>query len=156
MDQFGDGDLAARQEVGQQSAHGLARVIGIKVFRLEARNGVRRIFLRRRNLHLVVVILENLEGEEIAGVVVVSFLDDLNAGGLIGRHQFLRNVDRAMAVIVHVMHRPAALGSDGFEDLVVNVPSHPGPRDAKAPQWNDVAAVRFKRRLTVTSKAGNC
>ena len=46
MDQFGDGDLVAGQEVGQQPRHGGARMIGIKIVGLEAGQGVRRVFLR--------------------------------------------------------------------------------------------------------------
>ena len=86
--------LRARKSVSSR-AHGGARVIGIKIVRLEAGQRMRRIFLRRRDLHLVVAFLENLQGEEVAGVVVIGFLDHLDAGGLFRRHQLLRHGDGA-------------------------------------------------------------
>ena len=58
---------------------------------------MRRIFLRRRDLHLVVAVLENLEGEIVAGIVVVGFLHHLDAGGLFAGHQLLGHGDSAMS-----------------------------------------------------------
>ena len=71
--------LRARKSL-RQPAHGLARVIGIKIVGLEAGQCLGRVFLCRRHLHLVVAVLENLQGEIIAGIVVIGFLDHLDAG----------------------------------------------------------------------------
>ena len=57
----------------------------------------------------------------IAGVVVVGFLDHLDAGGLFVGHQFLGDGDGVVAAVAHVMQRPAALGADAAENLVVDL-----------------------------------
>ena len=124
VDQLGDSDLVARQEIGHQPADGGAGVIGIKIFGLEAGQGVRGFFLRRGYRDLVMALFENLQGEIVAGIVVVGFLDDLDAGGLLRGHQPPGKFDGAVAAVAHVMQRPGALGAAAAKNLVMDLPAH--------------------------------
>src|SRR6185312_5448190 len=87
---------------------------------------IRRFFLRRLDLHLVVAILEYLEGEVVAGIVVVGFLHHLDAGGLLAGHQLLGKRERDIPVAAHVMQGPAAPRADPLEDFVMDFAPHAG------------------------------
>ena len=89
--------LLRAEEIAQQPAHGGARVIGIEVFRLEAGQRIGRLFLGRGHPHLVVAVLEDFQGEEVAGVVVIGLLDHLDAGRLFAGHQLLGHVEGDVA-----------------------------------------------------------
>ena len=76
---------------------GLNNVVRSIVLRLWYAYGVRRILGPGVDLHLIVAVLEDLEGEIVAGVVIVGFLDHLDAGGLGFLHQSLCHLDGTVA-----------------------------------------------------------
>ena len=103
---------------------------------------MRRVFLRHLHLHLVMTLFQDLQGEIVAGLVVIGFLDHLDACGLFLGHHLLRHADGDVAGRTHFMHRPAAARADPAENLVMNLVCH-------AAQG---AADGFKSRLTVMAQ----
>jgi hypothetical protein len=67
-----------------------------------------------------VAVLEDFQGQIVAAVGIVGFLDDLDARGAAFTHQFLRHLQRTVAPRHDVVELPAALGALPFEDLEVN------------------------------------
>ena len=124
VDQLGDGDLAAGQEVRQQPRDRGAGVIGIQVIGLEAGQRMRCVFGLHIHFDLVVAFLEYLQRHEIAGVVVVGLFHDLDAGGLFTGHQLLGHGDGVVAAGAHIVHRPGALGAHAAENFIVNLTGH--------------------------------
>jgi hypothetical protein len=110
--------------IAQKPGHRGASVIGIKIVRLEAGQGMRRIFLRHLHLHFIMTLFQDLEGEIVAGIVVIGFLDHLDAGGFFFGHQLLRHPDGDIARRTHFMQRPAAARANPAKDFVMNLISH--------------------------------
>jgi len=124
VDELGHGEFVAREIIVQQPADRGARVIGIKIVRLEAGQRMRRFLLRGIHLQLGVAVLEDLQREILACVGIVGFLDDLDAGGFFVGHQRLGHLHRHFARHGDVVEVPASPRALAAKDLEVNFLRH--------------------------------